>query len=103
MKRLVTTPLSNTIWWATVYEKSGTMNTDTRIDVTDNAIDAVFEHMINLERFRNEGFGGYSIPKRNSDEKVNMAVYKTDKYICVERSEYEELKEFKKKYEEKCK
>ena len=51
MKKLVTTPLSNTIWWATVNEKSGTMNTSTRVDVTDNAVDAVFQHLINLEGF----------------------------------------------------
>ena len=36
MKKLVTTPLTNTIWWATVNEKNGTMNTSTRVDVTDN-------------------------------------------------------------------
>lgn len=41
MKKLVTTPITNTIWWATVNEEKG-MITGKREDVTDNAIDAVF-------------------------------------------------------------
>ena len=47
MKTLVTTPLSNTIWYATVNEKTHTMNTNTRVDVTDAAIAAVFEWFMN--------------------------------------------------------
>ena len=48
MKKLVTTPLSNTIWWATVNEEKG-MITGNKEDVTDNAVDAVFQHLMGLE------------------------------------------------------
>ena len=44
MKKLVNAPLTNRIFWATVNEKQGTMNPNTRVDVTDNAIDCVFYH-----------------------------------------------------------
>ena len=103
MKKLVTTPLSNTIWWATVNEKNRTMNTSTRVDVTDNAIDAVFQHLINLEGFKEKGFAGYEIPKKNSDETVTMAVFSNDTHVCVSKKLFEELKEYKAMYEDLCK
>lgn len=103
MKKLVTTPLSNTIWWATVNEKKGTMNTDTRIDVTDNAIDAVFQHLTNLEGFEENGFAGYEIPKKNSEESATIAVFKNDTHVCVSKKLFEELKEYKAMYDDLCK
>ena len=102
MKKLVTTPLSNTIWWATVNEKNGTMNTQTRIDVTDNAIDAVFQHLINMNGFSEKGFAGYEIPKKNSDETVTIAAYSNVTHVCVSKKLYEELLEYKAKYEDLC-
>ena len=47
MKRLVVSPLSNTIYYATVNEKNNTMSTTDRKDVTDNCIGAVFEWFVN--------------------------------------------------------
>ena len=99
MKKLVTTPLSNTIWWATVNEKSGTMNTSTRVDVTDNAVDAVFQHLINLEGFTENGFAGYEIPKKNSNEPVTMAVFSNNTHVCVSKKLFDELKEYKAMYD----
>lgn len=43
MKKIVVTPISNTIYYATVNEKTHTMNTSTRVNVTDDCIRAVFE------------------------------------------------------------
>lgn len=43
MKRLVVSPLSNKIYYATVNEKNHTMSASDRKDVTDNCIGAVFE------------------------------------------------------------
>lgn len=103
MKKLVTTPLSNTIWWATVNEKNGTMNTNTRVDVTDSAIDAVFQHLINLEGFKEKGFAGYEIPNKNSEDFVTMAVFSSDTHVCVDKKLFEELKEYKAMYEDLCK
>lgn len=47
MKRLVVSPLSNTIYYATVNEKNHTMSASDRKDVTDNCIGAVFEWFVN--------------------------------------------------------
>ena len=103
MKKLVTTPLTNTIWWATVNEEKGTMNTNTRVDVTDNAVDAVFQHLMGLEGFTENGFAGYEIPKKDSDETVTMAVFSNDTHVCVSKKLFEELKEYKAMYEDLCK
>lgn len=103
MKKLVTTPISNTIWWATVNEKTNTMRTDTRIDVTDNAIDAVFQHLINMKEFRDSGFAGYEIPKEGSGEFATMAAFKNTTHVCIEKELYDELLEYKRKYEDLCK
>ena len=101
MKKLVVTPLSNTIWWATVNEEKG-MITGNKVDVTDNAVDAVFQHLMGLEGFEEKGFAGYEIPKRNSDETVTMAVFSNDTHVCVSKKLFEELKEYKAKYEDLC-
>lgn len=100
MKKLVTTPLTNIIWWATVNEKTGTMCTDTRVDVTDNAIDAVFQHLIGLEGFSDKGFAGYEIPKKNSDEVITMCVFNNDTHVCINKELYEELLNYMKLYDE---
>ena len=102
MKKLVTTPLTNTIWWATVNEEKG-MITGNKEDVTDNAVDAVFQHLIGLEGFAENGFAGYEIPKKDSDETVTMAVFNNDTHVCVSKNLFEELKEYKAMYEDLCK
>ena len=58
MKKLVTTPLTNTIWWATVDDKRGIITGDKK-DVTDNAIQSVLDHLIGQEAFVKKGFAGY--------------------------------------------
>jgi hypothetical protein len=102
MKKLVVTPLTNTIWWATVDDKKG-MITGNKEDVTDNAIDAVFEHLINMDGFSEKGFAGYEIPKKNSDETVTIAAFSNDTHVCVSKKLYEELLEYKAMYEDLCK
>lgn len=89
MKKLVTTPLTNTIYWATVNEQKG-MITGEKKDVTDNAIDAVFQHLIGLKGFEEKGFAGYEIPKKNSDSKVTMCVFNNDKYVLMPKGEVED-------------
>lgn len=102
MKKLVTTPLTNTIWWATVNEEKGIIAGDKK-DVTDQAIDAVFQHLIGQDKFKETGFAGYEIPKKNSEEHVTMAVYKSDAYVCITKEVYEELMKYKTMYEDFCK
>ncbi len=75
------------------------MITGNKEDVTDNAVDAVFQHLMGLEGFVEKGFAGYKIPKKDSDETVTMAVFSNDTHVCVSKKLFEELKEYKTMYE----
>ena len=95
MKKLVVAPISNTIYWETVNEKQGTMNTQTRVDVTDNAVDAVFQHFIKMNKFEEDGFFGYEVPRMDGKKEVVFCVFDTDEHITISKKLYEELKEHK--------
>lgn len=99
MKKLVTTPLTNTIWWATVNEEKGIITGDKK-DVTGQAIDAVFQHLIGQDKFKETGFVGYKIPKKDSKDYVTMAVFKSNTHVCVTKEVYEELKNYMRMYDE---
>lgn len=87
MKKLVNTPLSNTIWWATVNDKNNTMNTSTRIDVTDNAIDVVVQHIVGMKEYKErDGYSGYSFTKKNGGT-MTLCVIDEDKYKIVKINE----------------
>jgi len=102
MKKLVTTPISNTIWWATVNEEKGTMNTGTRVDVTDNAIGAVLEHFRNMDFSEKKGFSGYVYDNKNNDGTLTLCAY-DERHITISKKIYDELLEYKKIYEDLCK
>lgn len=97
MKMLVNAPISNAIYWATVNEKTHMMNTQTRVDVTDNAIDVVFNHIKNLQGFEEKGFAGYEFPKKDSKDFATLCVFKSDKFVCVSKELYDELIEYRAK------
>lgn len=99
MRKLVCTPISNTIYWATVNEKKGTMNTETRIDVTDNALDVVFEHLTSLEGFQKDGFAAYEFPRKDGGDPAMLCVFDSRKATFVSKERYEMLLE----YEAMCK
>lgn len=99
MKKVVTTPLTNTIWWATVNEEKGIITGDKK-DVTDQAIDAVFQHLIGQDKFKETGFAGYEIPKKNSKDYVTLAVFKSDTHVCLTRELYDELLKYKSMYDD---
>ena len=99
MRKLVITP-DNTIYWATVNEKNNTMNENTRVDVTDNAIDVVFDHLANLEGFREDGFAAYELSKTDGkDISAFLCVFDSNRVTFVTRERYEMLLE----YEAMCK
>lgn len=76
-KRLVVAPISNTIYYATVNEKTHTMNTSTRVDVTNDAIASVFEWFMNQMEGKEEFSIHYPsaefelVMRRRSDIKEN--------------------------------
>ena len=101
MKKLVNTPLTNTIWWATVNEKTE-MITGNKEDVTDNAIQAVLSHLMMMDGYSENGFGGYTYDKKNGEGSVTIAAY-DDNHVVVSKKLFEELKEYKAMYEDLCK
>ena len=60
MKKIVCGCFGN-IYYATIL-KDGLMSDVNRVDVTDDAIDAVFQHIVSMDKFNKEGFAGYIIP-----------------------------------------
>lgn len=102
MKKLVTTPISNTIYWATVNEEKGTMNTNTRVNVTDNAIQAVTDHLINLSGFRENGFSGYVYDKKSGGT-FTLCLMDDDKYVRIAKEDLDKFKEYKELYKGLCK
>lgn len=99
MKKLVHVSLGNKIYWATVNEKTHTMNTNTKIDVTDDAVNCVFEHFIRLQDFKEKGFSGYAIQNKEKTQETIFCTYKTDEHITISRELYNELVEYKNMYE----
>ena len=78
MKKIVCGCFGN-IYYATIL-KDGLMSDVNRVDVTDDAIDAVFQHIISMDKFSKEWFAGYIIPKKKTDGNVCLCVFDMDKY-----------------------
>lgn len=98
MKKLVTTPLTRTIYWATVNEAKG-MITGEKKDVTDNAIQCVLDHFIYSSEFDEKGFTGYEFKKSNGDGKISICAY-DDRHVTVSKKLYDEMKGKCLKYDE---
>jgi hypothetical protein len=96
-KKLVVTPLTRTIWWATVNETKNMIVGDSRVDVTDNAIQSVLDHFILDNAFKDKGFSGYEYSK-NSGGKVTICGF-DERYVVVKKELWDELKEFKRLHE----
>lgn len=78
MKKIVCGCFGN-IYYATIL-KEGLMSDVNRVDVTDDAIDAVLQHIISMEKFDKEGFAGYNYRKKKTDGDICLCVFDTDKY-----------------------
>ena len=73
-----------TIYYAQIY-KNGLMSDSNRVDVTDDAIQAVLCHIMTMKEYgENDGFSGYDYRTSNG-EKVSIIVYDKDKYELVRR------------------
>lgn len=96
MKKLVNTPLTNTIWWATVNDEKGVI-TGNKVDVTDNAIQTVLDHLLMMEDFEKNGFSGYVYSNKNGGTRT-IAAY-DENHITISKKLFDELKEYKAKYE----
>lgn len=77
MKKIVCGCFGN-IYYATIL-KDGLMSNVNRVDVTDDAIDAVLQHIISMDKYDKEGFAGYDISKKTGGD-VCLCVFDKDKY-----------------------
>ena len=83
MKKLVTTPLTRTIYWATVDDKRGLI-TGEKKDVTDNAVECVLNHFIYSKDFEEKGFTGYTYNKSDGEGKLVICAYDIGKEYTSE-------------------
>lgn len=79
MKKLVCGAFG-TIYYAQIL-KNGLMSSTNRVDVTDEAILAVLNHLMSPTDYGRYGYFGYEWPQKN----VCMMAYDPRKYVLVER------------------
>lgn len=76
-----------TIYYARIL-KSGVMSDIDRVDVTDDAINAITDHLAMLDSFTKTKFSGYEI-KTHDGKKLMLDLYDMDKYKLVPIKEIE--------------
>lgn len=84
MKKLVCGCFGN-IYYATIL-KDGLMSDRGRVELTDDAINAVIDHLHSMELYEKEGYSGYDIPKKDGGE-IRLRLYDADKYKLVRKEE----------------
>ena len=84
MKKLVWGCFGN-IYYATIL-KDGLMSDRGRIELTDDAINAVIDHLHSMKLYEKEGCSGYDIPKKDGGE-IRLRLYDADKYELVRKNE----------------
>lgn len=74
-----------TIYYAEIL-KNGLMSDRNRVDVTDDAINAVIQHIMTMTEYKkNNGFAGYDYNKKDGGL-IEIAVFDKDKYRLVKKS-----------------
>lgn len=81
MKKLVC-GCFGTIYYATIL-KNGLMSDNNRIDVTDDAIDCVMNHLLYQKGFEDKGFSGYDIASKDKTKEIQLCLYDKSKYKLV--------------------
>jgi hypothetical protein len=84
VKKLVCGCFGN-IYYATIL-KDGLMSDRGRIELTDDAINAVIDHLHFMELYEKEGYSGYDIPKKDGGE-IRLRLYDAEKYELVRKKE----------------
>lgn len=84
MKKLVC-GIFGTIYYAQIL-KNGLMSDTNRVDVTDDAKQAVLMHLMSQTEYNKEGHFGYQY-ELVTGEKVCMIAYDPKRYVLAERKE----------------
>lgn len=83
MKKLVCGAFG-TIYYAQIL-KNGLMSDSNRVDVTDDAINAVLQHITSMKEYKeNDGFSGYEYKKADGGL-ITIAVIDNSKYRVVKK------------------
>lgn len=85
MKKLVCGCFGN-IYYATIL-KNGLMSSKDRVNVTDDAIAAVFQHLTSQDTFKEKGIAGYEYDKSDKSGTVEIIALDTSKYKLVRKEE----------------
>ena len=73
-----------TIYWAKIL-KDGLMSSSGRIDVTDDALNAVIQHLMSQPEW-SRGFAGYEYNKKDGG-KITLAIIDNDKWIVTRKND----------------
>jgi len=80
-----------TIYYAQIL-KNGMMSSSNRIDITDEAIEAVLAHIMSMDGYIKNGFSGYDY-KTITDGLVCLAAFDKSKYKIVRKEDESKNKE----------
>ena len=80
MKKLVCGCFGH-IYYATIL-KGGRMSDVGRVEMTDDAVNAVIDHIAVSSEYVKNKVGGYDIPKKDGGE-IRLRLYDTSKYKLV--------------------
>ena len=81
-----------TIYYAQIL-KNGLMSSDNRIDITDDALSAVLDHIMQMDGYKeNDGFCGYDYKTINNGT-VCLAGFDKSKWKLVRREDGDQNKE----------
>lgn len=80
MKQLICTESGN-IYYATIRE-SGLLSSKDRVDLTEDAISAVVDHLTTMDDFASKGLSGYSMHNKNGME-ARLVLFDTSKFNIV--------------------
>lgn len=93
MKKVVCGSFGN-IYYATIL-KDGVMSSSGRVNVTDDAIRAVTQHLIsNPEYKKNNGYYGYIFHTNEDDRPIEICAFDSTKYTITEAVPEEKEIEF---------
>lgn len=90
MKRVVCGSFG-TIYFAEIL-KNGLMSSSNRTDITDEAIEAVLNHIMAMDGYIKDGFSGYDY-KTVTDGLVCLAAFDKSKYKIVRKEDESKNKE----------
>ena len=87
MKKLVC-GCFGTIYYANIL-KDGVMSDNGRIDMTDDAIDCVMNHLLCQQNYMDNGFSGYDIPSKDGTKEIQLCLYDKSKYKLVKIDDWQ--------------